>query len=108
MTVDQGGTNTADTLTYSVRGVSAADLGEAAVREAIRAGATDAAALVTTFGDDDGNFSINQRTGQLSLKAALDFEGRAEDDGKYVVVVSAIDPSNDSGSPAYDGKTQLW
>ena len=48
-----------------------------------------------TAGDDATAFDINQVTGQLSTKAALDFEG-PPDDHVYTVTVTATDPSGET------------
>ena len=43
---------------------------------------------------DAAAFSIDQRTGQITVAQSLDFESRGTpDDGKYIVVVRAVDPS---------------
>ena len=42
--------------------------------------------------DDGAAFSINRATGQLSTKAALDFEDDTNTDGSYAVTVTATDP----------------
>ena len=82
--VSTGGTPATDRLTYSLRPFATDDATATGITPPT---GHDAAA-------DAAAFAIDQRTGQITVAQSLDFESRGTpDDGKYIVVVRAVDPS---------------
>ena len=71
------------------------DVGAPVVATDIGADGSQEVLTYTLAGTDASSFTINERTGQISVGTTLDYEDVTKPDHEYVVTVTAADPTDE-------------